>query len=170
MVAELCRRLDGIPLAIELAAARLNVLSIEQIDSRLNDRFRLLTGGSRTAVARQRTLKATMDWSYDLLSDPERQLLRRLSVFAGGWTIEAAEKVTSEIASEREDVLDFLSRLVDKSLVNVDARSKRAGGIASSKPFAITHGSACSTQAKPNGCTTAISLFFTSLFDAPSPS
>ena len=121
MVAQVCHRLDGIPLAIELAAARVNVLSIEQIDSRLNDRFRLLTGGSRTAVARQRTLKATVDWSYDLLSDSERQLLRRLSVFAGGWTMEAAEEVTSGNGSEREDVLDLLSRLVDKSLVNVDS-------------------------------------------------
>jgi predicted ATPase len=121
IVAQVCHRLDGIPLAIELAAARVNVLSIEQIDSRLNDRFHLLTGGSRTAVARQRTLKATVDWSYDLLSDSERQLLRRLSVFAGGWTMEAAEEVTSGNGSEREDVLDFLSRLVDKSLVNVDS-------------------------------------------------
>jgi non-specific serine/threonine protein kinase len=121
MVAQVCHRLDGIPLAIELAAARANMLSLEQIDSRLNDRFRLLTGGSRTAVARQRTLKATVDWSYDLLSDSERQLLRRLSVFAGGWTIEAAEEVTSGNGSEREDVLDFLSRLIDKSLVNVES-------------------------------------------------
>jgi non-specific serine/threonine protein kinase len=121
MVAEVCHRLDGIPLAIELAAARLKVLSIEQIHSRLNDRFRLLTGGSRTAVARQRTLEATVDWSYDLLSDPERRLLRRLSVFAGGWTMEAAEDVCSGDGSEREEVLDLLSRLVDKSLVNVDS-------------------------------------------------
>ena len=110
-VAQVCHRLDGIPLAIELAAARVNVLSIEQIDSRLNDRFHLLTGGSRTAVPRQRTLKAAVDWSYDLLSDSERQLLRRLSVFAGGWTMEAAEAVTSGNGSDREDVLEFLSRL-----------------------------------------------------------
>ena len=120
MVAQVCHRLDGIPLAIELAAARVKVLSIEQINARLNDRFRLLTGGSRTAVARQRTLKATVDWSYDLLSDSERRLLRRLSVFAGGWTIEAAEDVSSGDGIEREEVLDLLSRLVDKSLVNVD--------------------------------------------------
>ena len=120
-VAQVCHRLDGIPLAIELAAARVNVLSIEQIDCRLNDRFRLLTGGSRTAVPRQRTLKATVDWSYDLLSESERQLLRRLSVFAGGWTMAAAEEVTSDNDSEREDVLEFLSRLIDKSLVNVDS-------------------------------------------------
>ena len=120
-VARVCHRLDGIPLAIELAAARVNVLSIEQIDCRLNDRFRLLTGRSRTAVPRQRTLRATVDWSYDLLSDSERQLLRRLSVFAGGWTMEAAEEVTSGHGSKREEVLDLLSRLINKSLVNVDS-------------------------------------------------
>ena len=119
LVAQVCVRLDGIPLAIELAAARTKVLSIDQIHSRLNDRFRLLTGGSRTAVARQRTLEATVDWSYDLLSDAERQLLRRLSVFAAGWSIEAAEDVCSDGGLAREDVLDLLSRLVDKSLVNV---------------------------------------------------
>ncbi len=123
LVAQVCHRLDGIPLAIELAAARVNVLSIEQIDSRLNDRFRLLTGGSRTAVARQRTLKAAVDWSYDLLSDSERRLLRRLSVFAGGWTLEAAEDVSSSDGVERDEVLDVLSRLVDKSLVNADSDS-----------------------------------------------
>jgi tetratricopeptide (TPR) repeat protein len=120
MVAQVCHRIDGIPLAIELAAARLKVLSIEQINARLNDRFRLLTGGSRTAVARQRTLEATVDWSYDLLSDSERRLLRRLSVFAGGWTIDAAEDVSSGEGIGRNEVLDLLSRLVDKSLVNVD--------------------------------------------------
>ena len=120
-VAQVCHRLDGIPLAIELAAARVKVLSIEQINARLSDRFRLLTGGSRTSVARQRTLEATVDWSYELLSEPERQLLRRLSVFAGGWTIEAAEDVTSGDGIERKEVLDLLSRLVDKSLVNVDS-------------------------------------------------
>jgi non-specific serine/threonine protein kinase len=120
LVAQVCQRLDGIPLAIELAAARVNVLSIEQLDSRLNDRFRLLTGGSRTAVARQRTLKAAVDWSYDLLPDSERRLLRRLSVFAGGWTLEAAEEVAPGDGGEREEVLDVLSRLVDKSLVNAD--------------------------------------------------
>jgi predicted ATPase/DNA-binding winged helix-turn-helix (wHTH) protein len=118
-VAQVCIRLDGIPLAIELAAARLKMLSVEQINARLSDRFRLLTGGSRTAIARQRTLEATVDWSYDLLSESERELLRRLSVFAGGWTIDAAEEVTSSDAETREEVLDLLTRLVDKSLVNV---------------------------------------------------
>src|SRR5206468_581309 len=89
-VAEICRRLDGIPLAIELAASRVRALSAEQIMARLGDRFRLLTGGSRTALPRQQTLRAMVDWSYDLLNEPERVLLRRLSVFAGGWTLEAA--------------------------------------------------------------------------------
>ncbi len=92
-VAEVCRRLDGIPLAIELAAARLKVLSIEQIHARLDDRFRLLASADRTPIGRQHTLEATVDWSYDLLSDTERRLLRRLSTFAGGWTLESAEHV-----------------------------------------------------------------------------
>ena len=120
LVVQICQRLDGIPLAIELAASRVKVLSLEQINARLNDRFRLLTGGSRTAVARQRTLEATVDWSYELLSDAERRLLMRLSVFAGGWTIETAEDVTNGEGIERDEVLDLLSRLVDKSLVNVE--------------------------------------------------
>ena len=92
-VAQLCQRLDGIPLALELAAARVRSLPVEQIAARLDDRFRLLTGGSRTALPRQQTLRALIDWSYDLLSDPEKTLLRRLAVFAGGWTLEAAEAV-----------------------------------------------------------------------------
>ena len=124
-VAEVCHRLDGIPLAIELAAARIKVLSVEQINVRLKDRFRLLTGGSRTAGARQRTLEATVDWSYDLLSEMERRLLCRLSVFAGGWTLEAAEDVCSGEGIERDEMLDLLSRLVDKSLVNVEEDTTR---------------------------------------------
>src|SRR5262249_41090565 len=92
-VAQICQRLDGIPLAIELAAARVKALSVEKLNERLDDMFRLLTRGSRTALARQQTLRALIDWSYDLLSEPERTLLRRLSVFAGGWTLEAAEAV-----------------------------------------------------------------------------
>ena len=123
-VAQVCIRLDGIPLAIELAAARVKVLSLAQIHARLNDRFRLLTGGSRTAVARQRTLEAAVEWSYGLLSGAERRLMRRLSVFAGGFTMEAAEDVTSDNAGERDDVLESLSRLVDKSLANVESDSE----------------------------------------------
>jgi len=120
LIAEVCQRLDGIPLAIELAAARLNMLSIDQINERLNDRFRLLTGGSRTALARQRTLEATVDWSYELLSPTERRLLCRLSVFAGGWTLEAAEAVCTGEGIKPAAMLDLLSRLVDKSLVVAD--------------------------------------------------
>jgi len=119
-IAEVCHRLDGIPLALELAAARVKVLSVEQINVRLKDRFRLLTGGSRTAVARQRTLEATVDWSYDLLSERERLLLCRLSVFPAGWTLEVAEEVCSGDGIEQDDMLDLLSRLVDKSLVIVE--------------------------------------------------
>ena len=115
-VAQICSRLDGIPLAIELAAARMKVLSPQQIASRLDDRFRLLTGGARTALPRQQTLRALIDWSYSLLSDPEKLLFRRLAVFTGGWTLEAAEFVCDE-GEEGHDILDLMARLVDKSLV-----------------------------------------------------
>jgi predicted ATPase len=130
-VAEICRRLDGIPLAIELAAARVRVLAVEQIAARLNDRLRLLAGGGRTALPRQQAIRAAIDWSHELLSAEERALLRRLSVFAGGWTLEAAEAVCAAGGSASEhqppagdeaDVLDLLTRLVDKSLVQVDER------------------------------------------------
>jgi predicted ATPase/DNA-binding CsgD family transcriptional regulator len=120
-VIRVCRKLDGIPLAIELAAARLGTLAVEQIAERLEDSLNLLTGGSRTAEPRQQTLRAALDWSYDLLSEAERGLLRRLSVFVGGWTLAAAEEVCSEDGTGRNDVLDLLSRLVDKSLVVAEA-------------------------------------------------
>jgi len=110
---QVCRRLDGIPLAIELAAARVKTLRVEQIAARLDDRFRLLTGGSRTALPRQQTLRALIDWSYNLLTEPERTLLRRLSVFAGGWTLEAAQAVGGDEA----EALELLAQLVNKSLV-----------------------------------------------------
>jgi len=116
-VAEICRRLDGIPLAIELAAARARVLSPEQITERLDDAFRLLNSGSRTAVPRHRTLRATMEWSLALLGPSERTLLRRLSVFAGGFDLEAAEAVCSGGTIDAEDVLDGIATLVDKSWV-----------------------------------------------------
>jgi predicted ATPase/DNA-binding SARP family transcriptional activator len=122
-VAQICRRLDGIPLAIELAAARIKILSVDEIASRLDDRFSLLTAGSRTAIPRHQTLRATIDWSYDLLTEPERILLRRLSVFAGGFTLEAVEAICSE-GMKRTDILDLLGRLVDKSLVIVEADSE----------------------------------------------
>ena len=116
-VAEICRRLEGIPLAIELAAARVGTLSLGQIAQRLTDSLTLLTGGARTAVNRQRTLKATLDWSHELLSEDEKKLFGRLSVFAGGWTLEAAEEVGVGGGVEEDDILDVLSGLVEKSLV-----------------------------------------------------
>lgn len=117
-LAQIVRQLDGIPLAIELAAARVRMLTLAQIAARLGDRFRLLTGGARTAVARQQTLQALIDWSYELLAGDERTLLQRLAVFVGGWTLEAAEAVCAGDAVP--DVLASLSQLVDKSLVEVD--------------------------------------------------
>ena len=119
-VAQICRRLDGIPLALELAAARVRSLSVEQINERLDDRFRLLTGGSRTALPRQQTLRALIDWSYDLLDARGKTLLARLSVFAGGWSLEAAESVCAADGAEDWEVLDLLSGLVNKSLVVYD--------------------------------------------------
>jgi len=116
-VVQVCQRLDGIPLAIELAAARVATLRIEQIATRLDDAFHLLTSGSRTALPRQQTLRALIDWSYDLLSDQERTLLNRLSVFAGGWTLEAAEAVGADNSIKDTEVLDILTQLVNKSLV-----------------------------------------------------
>jgi non-specific serine/threonine protein kinase len=116
-LAEICRRLDGIPLALELAAARVRAFSVEQIAARLDDRFRLLSGGPRTAMPRQQTLQAAVDWSYALLSEPERAVLRRLSVFAGGWTLEAAEAVVAGDSVQTYAVLELLAQLVDKSLV-----------------------------------------------------
>jgi predicted ATPase/DNA-binding CsgD family transcriptional regulator len=120
VVAQICRRLDGIPLAIELAAARARMMSPARIAAALDDRFRLLTGGGRTALPRQQTLETSVAWSHDLLDERERALLRRLSVFAGGFTLEAAEKVCAAAPLDEYAVLDLISRLVDKSLVHVD--------------------------------------------------
>lgn len=120
IVGELCRRLDGMPLAIELACARLRSMSLEDIEARLDERFRLLTGGSRGALPRQQTLRALIDWSYDLLTEPERVVLCRLSVFAGGWDLHAAETVCGDARVEDVEIDDLLSSLVDKSLVQVD--------------------------------------------------
>jgi predicted ATPase/DNA-binding XRE family transcriptional regulator len=117
-VAQICSRLDGIPLAIELAAVRVNMFSTAQIATHLGDRFNLLTGGSRTALPRQQTLRASIDWSWNLLSDSERTLLQRLSVFAGGWTLEAAESVCSaENSIQSLQVFELITQLVAKSLV-----------------------------------------------------
>jgi predicted ATPase/DNA-binding SARP family transcriptional activator len=118
-IAEICRRLDGLPLAIELAAARVRVLPPEQIAERLNDSFRLLTGGSRTALPRQQTLRATIEWSYRLLTDDERLLLERLSVFSGSFSLTAAETVCADDAIDSMVVLELIARLVERSLVSM---------------------------------------------------
>jgi predicted ATPase/DNA-binding CsgD family transcriptional regulator len=125
-VAQVCYRLDGIPLALELAAARTKVLSVEEISARLGDSFRLLAVGSRTAMPRHRTLHATMDWSHELLSEKERVVFRRLSVFAGGFTLEAAESICAGEELQRDEVLELLSQLVDKSLVVAQERDGAA--------------------------------------------
>ncbi|MFC8571460.1 ATP-binding protein [Streptomyces sp. NPDC057245] len=122
-VAEICRRLDGLPLAIELAAARLRMLTPREIADRLDDRFRLLTSGSRTVLPRQQTLRAVVDWSWDLLDDAERTMLRELSVFAGGWDLEAAEAVGTGPAA------DLVGALVDKSLVVADPGTRAGAGM-----------------------------------------
>ncbi len=125
-VSEICRRLDGIPLAIELAAARVRVLTPEQIAAGLSDRFKLLTGGPRTALPRQRTLEASVEWSYDLLSEAERLVLTRLSIFAGTFSLDAAEAVCADDAVGTYEVLDVLAALVDRSLVNVEESTGEA--------------------------------------------
>jgi non-specific serine/threonine protein kinase len=124
-VVQICRRLSGMPLAIELAAARVKMMTVDEIAGRLDDRFSLLTSGNRSALPRQQTLRATIDWSHDLLSEPERLLFRRLAVFAGGFRLDAAESICSHDELKRSDILDLLGRLVDKSLIVVDSA---AGG------------------------------------------
>ncbi len=124
-VAEICQRLDGMPLAIELAAARVRALSVTDILSSLHDRFRLLTGGTRTAVRRQQTLRASVDWSHALLTDIERLIFRRLAVFRGGFHLDAAEDVAADDHLQRHQVLDELTLLVDKSLVIAENTSGR---------------------------------------------
>ena len=125
-VIRVCQRLDGIPLAIELATARLKMLPVQQIADHIDDAFRLLTGGSRTAMPRHQTLQALMDWSYNLLTELEQALLRRLAVFAGGWSLEAAEAVGAGEDIAAREVFDLLARLVDKSLVLAEEQ----GGVA----------------------------------------
>jgi predicted ATPase/class 3 adenylate cyclase/DNA-binding CsgD family transcriptional regulator len=125
-LAQVCYHLDGIPLAIELAAAKIRVLTVEQIAKRLDARFRLLTGGSRTALERHQTLRAAIDWSYNLLSPEEQVLFQRLSVFVGGWTLEAAESVCEGGGIKSEDVLNLLEQLVNKSLVITEEVGREA--------------------------------------------
>jgi predicted ATPase/class 3 adenylate cyclase len=136
-VVEICRRLDGIPLALELAAARLRALPVEEIAARVNDRFRLLASGDRTALPRQKTLRALIDWSHDLLSEPERVLLRRLAVFAGGFTLDAAEAVAAGDEIAAGDVLELLTGLVDKSLVTLDADAGRYAMLETVRQYAM---------------------------------
>jgi predicted ATPase/class 3 adenylate cyclase len=119
-VAKICRRLDGIALAIELAAARVRALDVEELFARLDERFRILTGGSRTALPRQQTMRALIDWSYDLLSPQEQALLRRVAVFSGGWTLDAATAICADDELQTWEVLDLLTSLVDKSLVTAE--------------------------------------------------
>jgi predicted ATPase len=125
-ISEICQRLEGIPLAIELAAARIGMLSAGQLAKRLEDSLKVLSAGERTAEPRHQSLRATLEWSHDLLSDKERVLYRRLCVFAGGWTLEAAEEVCSGEGLEQSEVLDVLSGVADKSLVVAEASP--AGG------------------------------------------
>ena len=124
-VTQICKRLDGIPLAIELAAARVKSMTVEEILSGLENTFKLLSGTNRTANLRHQTLQATVDWSYDLLSEPERLLFCRVSIFTGGWTLDAAEAVCSGDGVEEENIPELLARLVDKSLVNLRADGQR---------------------------------------------
>jgi predicted ATPase/class 3 adenylate cyclase len=124
-IADVCHQLDGIPLAVELAAKLVRALSVQEIAAHLSDRFRLLTRGDHSALPRQQTMRACVDWSYNLLTDSERAMLRRLSVFAGGWTLEAAEVVGAGGNVEKADVLDLLTNLVEKSLVTIAADAER---------------------------------------------
>ncbi len=125
-LAQICYQLDGIPLAIELAAARIKILPLEKICEKLDDRFRLLTGGKRTALPRQQTLKAMIDWSYDLLTEKEKILFSRLSVFTGGWTLDAAEEICRDEITDIFEIMDLHSHLLDKSLINM---TEVTGGI-----------------------------------------
>ncbi|HET7685308.1 MAG TPA: tetratricopeptide repeat protein [Candidatus Limnocylindria bacterium] len=125
-IAQICRRLDGIPLAVELAAARIRSLPPYQIAARLDDRFRLLTGGTRTSLPRHRTLRAAFDWSFELLSRAEQELVPRLSVFAGSFSLEAAEAICSGGAVTAADMLDLLSRLIDRSLLQAEPETSEA--------------------------------------------
>ncbi len=124
-VTRICYDLDGIPLALELAAARIRSMSAVAIAGHLTDRFTLLKGGDRTALPRQQTLRATIDWSYDLLAPPERALLQRLSVFAGGFALDGAEAIGAGGDISSAEVLDALDHLIDKSLVAFDAQNER---------------------------------------------
>ena len=160
------------PLAIELAAARVRALSLDEIVDSLHDRFRLLTGGARTAVRRQQTLRASVDWSHALLTEPERILFRRLAVFMGGFDLDAAQAVAGATEVERFQVLDQLSLLVDKSLV-VAENTSGPTGTGSSKPSASTPWRNSVSRAKPMMCahgTAITTASMAALLDAPATS
>ncbi len=139
VVAGICRRLDGIALAIELAAARVKVLSPHQLAEKLDERFRVLSGGSRTAMPRQQTMRAAIEWSYDLLSRAEQRLFARIAIFVGGWTLEAAETVTGDRSLDARDVLELLASLADKSLVvaELNESASRYRLLESTRAFAL---------------------------------
>src|SRR5438445_688378 len=137
LVVQICQRLDGIPLAIELAAKRLSLLTLPQMITRLNDRFRLLTGGGRTALPRQQTLRAAIDWSHELLAEPERTLLRRVSVFAGGFSLELAEQICAWATLDAADMLDLLGTLVSKSLIVHDVTGSRYRLLETIREYAV---------------------------------
>src|SRR5215203_5326075 len=126
-VAEVCSKLEGIPLAIELAAARVGTLSLDQISERFEGSLELLTHGDRTAAPRQQTIRGTLDWSQDLLCERERKVFRRLSVFAGGWALEASEVVVAGEGIGESEVMDLLTRLVEKSLVIAELTAQSGG-------------------------------------------
>lgn len=134
---QICERLDGMPLAIELAAARAKVLTAGQIAERLDDRFRLLTGGSRDALPRHQTLQAAVDWSYELLTNDEKSLFGRLAAFRGGFDLEATEEVAADNNLDRYDVLDLLTQLVDKSIVVSDAAAERFNMLETLRQYAL---------------------------------
>jgi predicted ATPase/serine/threonine protein kinase len=138
-VVQICQRLDGIPLALELAAARVKVITVEQINTRLGDRFRLLVGGSRTALPRQQTLRALIDWSYEMLTRNEQLLWQRLSVFSGGWSLEAAERVCAGGEIEEFEILDLLFQLANKSLIVASEEATASSGMRYSLLETIRH-------------------------------
>jgi len=165
-VATICRRLDGIPLALELAAARVRALSVDVIATRLDDRFRLLTGGDRTGLPRQRTLRALIDWSHELLTDAETTLFRRLAVFAGGFTLEAAEAVGHDDGPDAADVLDTLMHLVEKSLVERDAAGDRYRLLETVRQYALER---LDTAGEAHGQRTRHLLFYLALAQRARP-
>jgi len=165
-IAELCARVEGIPLALELAAARVRALSVDVIATRLDDRFRLLTGGDRTGLPRQRTLRALIDWSHELLTDAETTLFRRLAVFAGGFTLEAAEAVGHDDGPDAADVLDTLMHLVEKSLVERDAAGDRYRLLETVRQYALER---LDTAGEAHGQRTRHLLFYLALAQRARP-